>query len=450
MNKCIKILTYLIVLFGVVNWVMSSSFIHEDLSRNVWNWFSVLAAAFLCLNIAYYLFMLITAYCFYRSGKGVPDEQLPTCTVIIPAYNEGRDVAKTIESVIASNYPPEKLQIITIDDGSKDDTWLWIQSCVEKYGSRVLALKHEKNSGKRKALHTGIKASHSEVVISVDSDCIVEPDALRKIAAHFLDPQIGGVAGNLRVLNLDVNILPRMLDVCFVFNFDIMRASQSIFGCVFCTPGALSGYRRSALVEFIDNWVDETFCGAKAEIGEDRALSTELLRRNYRVIFEREACAATKVPTNYATLCRMFLRWCRGDIRETMKMYTFILNRINAQRLVLLFNIVMQTIWIISPIFLVPGIIFVAMMHSEVFFYSLYFSIILWATLPALVYARKNGMSNAIWAYCYALFYIGFLFWVVPYSICSINNSRWMTRRASNEQIYEQPGGNHPKTSFLP
>jgi hyaluronan synthase len=74
----------------------------------------------------------------YRPAEACSDGELPTCTVIVPAYNEGRQVFETIQSIASSDYPVEKLSIIAVDDGSTDDTWHWIQSAVRAFPDRVL------------------------------------------------------------------------------------------------------------------------------------------------------------------------------------------------------------------------------------------------------------------------------------------------------------------------
>ncbi len=438
MNNFIKILTYLFVISGVVHWLMANP--NPDGTVQIWTWIPLIGATFIALNIGYYFCMLATSFLFYRPGVRVSDADLPTCTVIIPAYNEGRDVVKTIHSALNSDYPKDKLRIIAIDDGSADNTWYWIKQCAAAAAPTIVtAIQHPKNSGKRQGIATGVTNTDTEIVITLDSDSVVTPEAFRLMSANFANPKVGAVAGNLRVSNLSDGLLPRMLDVCFVFNFDIMRSSQSVFNCVLCTPGALSAYRRSVLTEFLDDWLNESFMGAKAGIGEDRSLATNMLKRNYYIKFERHALASTKVPSEYRALCRMFLRWCRGDIRETIKMYSFIFNEITVQRLVIIFNMLMQTVWIITPLFMVPSIM---AMHGYSLL-ALYCSIVVWATIPAIIYAKRSGAGNGVWAYSYALFYMVFLFWLVPYSLISIQNSRWMTRDLAATDNDEEPAADH-------
>ena len=115
----------------------------------VWGTTSLLVLKLCMLT---YIFIL---YLRYKPIKCVSDEMLPTCTVIVPAYNEGKLVWQTLKSVAESNYPVEKLQLIAIDDGSKDDTWEWMQKAKRELGNRLEIYQQPKNIGKRHALYRG-------------------------------------------------------------------------------------------------------------------------------------------------------------------------------------------------------------------------------------------------------------------------------------------------------
>lgn len=83
-------------------------------------------------------------YLKYKPVESVSDDLLPTCTIIVPAYNEGKLVWDTLLSLADSNYPAEKLQLLAIDDGSKDDTWYWMQEAKAKLGDRVTIFQQPK------------------------------------------------------------------------------------------------------------------------------------------------------------------------------------------------------------------------------------------------------------------------------------------------------------------
>ncbi|MBU2547874.1 MAG: glycosyltransferase family 2 protein, partial [Proteobacteria bacterium] len=145
-------------------------------------------------------FWRLALYKAYQPAPTWPDKWLPSVTVIVPAYNEGRQVLDTLRSVAASDYPPEKLQIISVDDGSRDDTWSWMRRAEAELGSRIELLRLPVNQGKRRALYEGFKRSRGDVLVTIDSDSLIENRTLRHMVAPFCqDPQVGGVAGNVRV-----------------------------------------------------------------------------------------------------------------------------------------------------------------------------------------------------------------------------------------------------------
>lgn len=425
--ECIKLLTLALVITSIATGVAYVPL--RNIYTGVTNhfWLSV-GGGVLLLNIIYYIYLLILAYLGYKPHPTLSDEKLPSCMVIVPAYNEGANVLNALESVMASNYPADKLEILAVDDGSVDDTWEWISQVAARSNGRIRPVKLERNGGKRNALYYGITNSKADVIVTVDSDSVVFPDTLRILNSPFVDPKIGGVAGNIRVLNTQDGSIPRMMDVNFVFNFEIIRSAQSAIGSVFCTPGALSSYRRSAILPFLDEWVKQMFFGQPAHIAEDRALTTYLLKNGHQVVFQRDAMALTEVPSHYRNLCKMFMRWGRGDIRETLVMYEFAFKKTNFYQLGIQFNLLMQTIWLITPLFLLPSLIYGLVSAPWSFAMTMLASLIVWATLPAVIFMCRYGSSEALWAYTYAIFNFCFLSWIGPYCIVTVRNSKWMTR----------------------
>src|SRR5699024_1161979 len=189
--------------------------------------------ALLATSIGFLIYMFIL-YLRYKVTDSVSNEALPTSTVIVPAYNEGKLVYKTLKSLVSSDYPADKLQIISIDDGSKDDTWNWMQKAKAEFGDRVSIYQQPENKGKRHALYRGFNLATGDVFITVDSDSIVKKDTLRNMASPFVgNAECGAVAGNVRVLNKEKGLIPRMLNVSFAFTFEFIRSAQSALGSVF-------------------------------------------------------------------------------------------------------------------------------------------------------------------------------------------------------------------------
>ncbi len=134
---------------------------------------------------------------FWASYRPYPlaEGPWPTLSVIIPAYNEGAMVEQAVSRVAASDYPADRLEIICIDDGSTDDTWEFIQRACRRYPLLVKAIRFPANRGKKEALGAGFNQGRGEVFITVDSDSLIEPEALRHLVSPLMvDEKMGAVA----------------------------------------------------------------------------------------------------------------------------------------------------------------------------------------------------------------------------------------------------------------
>ncbi len=372
----------------------------------------------------------------YRPTPDCKNGCLPRCSVIIPAYNEGKQVYETIRSVVASDYPPQKLQIIAVDDGSVDDTWSWIEYAKHKLKANIITIRLPHNQGKRKALEAGFNVSSGKALVTVDSDSIVEPLTIRRLISPMVhDSNVGAVAGNVRVLNRNEGIIPRMMDVTFMYSFDFIRASQSKVNTVMCTPGALSAYRRDVVMQVLSEWINQTFLGRAATIGEDRAMTNLILREGYSVRFQQNAMVYTNVPVRFENLCKMLLRWGRSNVRETIAMTRFAFRSFReGSMLGARINLLLGWASITqAQIFLLVTFVLVVM-HPMVFGLNLLLGVLLWSTLPAAIYALRMRNTEALWAYAYGVFWLICLSWITPYSIFTAHHSGWLTRQARGIQ----------------
>lgn len=366
----------------------------------------------------------------YRPLPVCSNAALPRCTVVVPAYNEGRLVLETLRSIAASNYPPGKLSIVAVDDGSKDDTWRWIRQGAAEFPAMVRAIRQPANGGKRRALYEGFKHAVGDVLVTIDSDSTVQPDTIRRLVSPFVrDGRIGAVAGNVRILNRREGLIPRMLDVSFAYSFDFMRASQSEVHTVMCTPGALSAYRRDVVMEVLPEWLNQRFCGRLATIGEDRALTNMILRRGYNAHFQRDAMVYTKVPTRYRGLCKMFLRWARSNVRETWVMSHFLFGRFRTTpalgaRINLLVHWLGMTLGQLTKLVALAYVLWL----PHVFGVRLLFGAAVTACVPAAFYAIRHRSTNALWAFLYSIFWVFGLSWIGTYAILTMYKTGWLTR----------------------
>ncbi|MEF2230486.1 MAG: glycosyltransferase family 2 protein [Pseudodesulfovibrio sp.] len=366
----------------------------------------------------------------YRPAVHCCDEDLVGCTVIIPAYNEGQQVLDTLRSVMASDYPAEKLQVICVDDGSKDDTWLWMLKGGEEFGDRVELIRSPRNQGKRHALNHGFLRARGDVLVTIDSDSEVETTTLRSIVSVFCrNPRVGAVAGNVRVLNTRQGIIPKMLDVAFTYSFDFIRAAQSSFNTVMCTPGALSAYDAALVRKVREQWLHQTFMGQPANIGEDRAMTNLILREGRLVHFQSDAVVYTNVPVKYRGLCKMMLRWARSNIRETIALTRFGFTRFRAEP-VLGAQVDLANQWVrfTTNELLKFGMISSLIHFPGVTLYGLLGGMFLASLMPTFFYLLRHRSLACIWAFPYTVFMFFGLSWISLYALLTPHKNGWLTR----------------------
>ncbi len=385
--------------------------------------------------LSYFLLIgLARAFC-YREVPAVPDAELPRCTVIVPAYNEGENILASLRSICADHYPADKLEIIAIDDGSIDDTLKWMTLAAAESGHRIRVIHFPENGGKRQALYRGFREGTGEVFVTIDSDSIVEPGTIASLVSPLVkDPRVGAVSGNVRVANLDGGLFPPMIDAGFTFAFEFVRAGQSVFQTIFCTPGALSAYRREALLPVADRWLKQTFMGHPAGIGEDRAMTNLILEQGLGVVFQRSALIRTNVPECYRGISRMLLRWERSNIRENFEMYRFIFRNFrwnDLRRWVMAATLLLYTLMTLLPVLLIWFTFYNIFRTNGEILLTIIAMALLWATLPAAVNLGRSTKLVCC-SYLYGIVHALTLFWVVPYAFFTVGNSRWLTRSNAN------------------
>jgi hyaluronan synthase len=373
------------------------------------------------------IFVRTLLWLWYQPALPVTDEQAPLLSILIPAYNEGAMVAQSIESAAVADYPRERLEILVIDDGSTDDTWHYIERAAARHPGLVHAIRLPRNLGKRGALAEGFRSARGDIFVTMDSDSIIDPRALRAMAGSLRDPRVGAVAGKVMVLNRTAGLLPRMVHVRFVLSFDLLRSAQSVFRTVYCCPGALAAYRASAVRTVLERWETQRFFGIPCTYGEDRALTNFLFELGYDAVYQRLAVVHTLVPETYSKLCRMLLRWERSFIREEIRFSRIVWRR---------------------PVLLRTAALFETTI-TNLRYPVIYFSLVLWAAhaftdpgalirmlvaigIASGVYSLYYLRSERSWEFAFGILYGYFglfaLGWIFPYAACTLGARGWLTR----------------------
>jgi hyaluronan synthase len=360
-----------------------------------------------------------------------PDEEVdwPFVSVIMSALNEEELIGKSIDSIFASNYPKEKLEVICINDGSTDMTFYHMRRAKQKYGEKLKIINFRKNLGKRRALYIGLKKSKGEIIVTSDTDSKIGRSAIRNIVLPLIkDKKTGAVSGRVAVLNEKDNLLTRMLSVRYSISFNYGRGYQSVYGAVLCCPGALTAYRKDLMQSIIHECLTQTFLNAPCTHGEDRALTTLVLKAGYMVKYQSNAIVYTKVPSKFGQMNKMYLRWTRSYVRESVFFARFMFTRYRTKHRVLpifdfffmtflhpfhLFSIaVIAYSFVINPLFILRHIAF----------------LIVSSFILSLYYLRTNKSLAFLFGIPYTIITAVLLWWLVPFSVLTIKNQSWLTR----------------------
>jgi N-acetylglucosaminyltransferase len=254
-----------------------------------------------------------------RSQFEIPEtKDLPTCTVVIPVYNEGRGVYDTIRSLLEQEYPADRLTITVVDDCSVDDSYDWaLRAAIDNPG-RVRVLRNPYNMGKRRGINHAVREATAEIIVSVDSDVIVERTAVRRLARRFVRPSIAAVGGRVNVSNPNENWLTRMQTIKYYFGYEFLKNLERAFSSVMCLSGCLTAYRRHVLLELEPILENRNILGISIKYGEDRFLTRQIVKAGYETTMSLDAECWTVAPNTVTKYFNQQLRWRRSNLVDFM------------------------------------------------------------------------------------------------------------------------------------
>ena len=275
----------------------------------------MLAYPFLFIAIFFESFVLVTFLsgpARFARGRPAADSAdraaLPSVAVIVPCWNEALTVGATCESLLALDYPQDKLEIILVDDGSTDGTPAAMARFSLHPQVRIIS---KENGGKHTALNAGIAATNAELVGCLDADSFVEPNALREVIPCFDDPQVAATTSAMSV-HAPHNSIQHMQNAEYVFGIALRHILASVNG-LYVTPGPFSFYRRAVIADL---------GGFKhGNQTEDMEMALRLQRAGYKIENAPRARVYTTSPNTLQKLMRQRVRWTAGFFRNVLGEY---------------------------------------------------------------------------------------------------------------------------------
>jgi cellulose synthase/poly-beta-1,6-N-acetylglucosamine synthase-like glycosyltransferase len=268
---------------------------------------------FLFILLVRYFTILILAYLYLNQYTFKPAKEFfPFVSIIVPVYNEEKVVADSVKSLLDLNY--SNYEIIVVNDGSTDKTREVAEQLVGyqegRYSDIKISLIDKPNGGKSKALNAGIRYSKAEFVLCMDGDSQLSPDSLRLAVRHFFNPEIGAVAGNVKVMNRG-KFFTDLQALEYIEGLNMARSAQSFVSLVNIIPGPIGLFRKKA-VEEAGYYSSDTFA-------EDADLTLKILAGGWKIYYEPNSVSYTEAPVKLQQLMKQRYRWTRGILQSIRK-----------------------------------------------------------------------------------------------------------------------------------
>ncbi len=240
------------------------------------------------------------------------NKELPYVSILVPAYNEGKFIAKSLDKLLSIDYPKSKYEILVIDDGSTDDTY----QIAKKYESRNVRVFRKKNTGKASSMNFGIKKARYEYVAVMDADSFLQKSALRYCMAYF-EKDVAAVTSHILVKKR-VTLWEKLQHAEYMI-VSMMRKAQEHLNLITVTPGPLSVYNKKVLMKV--GGFDEK------NLVEDVEICWRLLKNGYKVNMAFDAIVHSLYPDNFKWWWKQRTRWTIGGIQTFVKYFRNIFDK---------------------------------------------------------------------------------------------------------------------------
>jgi hyaluronan synthase len=380
---------------------------------------STLFAIYGVMVVAYILSRFLLSYLY----EAIPDNDYePSVTFVIPAMNEEEAIAMTLEKIYEADYPRDKIEVITINDGSSDNTLEEMWKVKLKHPD-LTVVDWSKNRGKKQGMATGVRLARGEIIVFIDSDSFVHSDSIRPLVKYFVDDEVGAVCGHTDVYNWKNNFLTKMQAARYYISFAVEKSAEGLFGCVTCCAGCFSAYRREYVMEVLEEWVAQKTLGVDCHYGDDRSLTNFLLRK-YKMKYSPEATASTIAPDTTRQFFRQQLRWKKSWIAESARAGRFIWKK-NPLMAASFYTDIFLTFF--SPVILIEALIWDPY-KNHTFPFVFIIGLILISFVYGFYYYIKTNSKSWLWGAAAAWFYALVMICQMPYAVLTLRDPKWGTR----------------------
>jgi biofilm PGA synthesis N-glycosyltransferase PgaC len=244
----------------------------------------------------------------HTADQNIPDDQLPTVTLLIAAYNEQDAIARKLENSLALDYPKEKLQILVADDCSDDNTAALVNSFSK---DNVRLCKLPQRRGKMSAINHAMSYATGDIVVISDANNLYQKDAFHFIAEPFADPKVGGVTGSRHILT-DDGLLSKSESIYWRYESFIKTQETRLSSCT-CANGEALAIRRN-LFE----------APPASIINDDFYIAMQLVRKGYRLVYSPQVVSSEPVSISASGEIERRARIIAGRYQAILRMFQWL------------------------------------------------------------------------------------------------------------------------------
>lgn len=267
--------------------------------------------------IIYIWIVFMLRWLLSKRYKPYMEEHFEEVSAVIPVYNENFSLfRRCLKSVRGEN--PKEI-IVIINGGGDNESKL--EEIAVSFSASVYKLPE---AAKRPAVALGIKKAQGSITLLLDSDTVLTKGALKELLKPFKDKKVGGATSTQMIINSRTSIVRKFAGWMEDIRFAISQKAQSSFGAVGCLPGRFIAFRRELIIDCLDKFVNEKFLGQPCNSGDDRYLTSHVLKKGYKTIMQSTSLVYTNCPDTFIGFLKQQLRWARSSQRETFISFTWL------------------------------------------------------------------------------------------------------------------------------
>lgn len=380
------------------------------------------------------LIVKISASMRNRATEPSPEQQRELDALrlgtVVPFYNEDPEaLRRCVASLLAQQRPLGR--VVLVDDGSSDARARELARRLAAEHEQVVLVEQATNLGKREAMVAGfLAAGDIDVVVAVDSDTVLAPDAVAEAMKEFASAETMAVTGTVLAENARRNILTRLIDLRYANAFLYERAAYSSIGSVLCVCGSLALYRAHLVRDNAEDFLGQRFLGRPAVFGDDRRMTNYALTAG-RVVLRENAVATTLVPERMGHFLRQQVRWNKSFFRESV----WVLRNMSSGHPAFWLTFVEFASWVVFTTMLLVAMVLRPIATGEVLFgtYLAFISLVAYARSVRWFNIHDGAGRRERWLTFLLAPLYGFLhlFVLMPlrvWSLLTLRSGSWGTR----------------------